>query len=138
MLQLSIPAGAESPAHTLEITMKLFRWAAVAATALMSLMNLPVAFAADEQDIPIVIACAISVLGVLGFVAAGGLIRGVAWGRPAVLAVGAVNAVGAVIALITGGEGATIGLVVSAMILVFGFLADAGASRLPTSSPSLG
>ena len=119
--------------------MKFVRWAAAAVTVLMSLMSLPIAFDAAEQKIPVPIAWAITVLGVLGIVAAIGLVVRASWGRPAVLAVGAVNAVGAVIALVTGAEGAVIGLVVSALILVLGFLtSDTDATRQPVSSPSLG
>jgi hypothetical protein len=119
--------------------MKFVRWAAAAVTILMSLMNLPVAIDAPELKIPAPVAWAITVLGVLGIAAAIGLIVRASWGRSAVLAVGAVNAVGAVIALVTGIEGAVIGLVVSTLILVLGFLtSDADSSRVPASSPSLG
>jgi hypothetical protein len=119
--------------------MRFVRWAAVAVTALMSLMNLPMVFEAAEQKIPVPLAWAITVLGFLGIVAAVGLAVRAPWGRPAVLAVGAVNAVGAVIALVTSTEGAVIGLVVSALILVLGFLtSDTDSSPQRVSSPSLG
>jgi len=110
--------------------MKLVRWAAATVTVLMSLMNLPIAFAAGDQNIPVPIAWAISALGVVGLVAAFGLVRRAPWGRPAVLAVGALNAVGAVIALFTGGVGAIIGLVVSTLILVLGYLTRGPAAAL--------
>jgi hypothetical protein len=119
--------------------MRIIRWAAAAVTVLMSLMNLPIVFEAGSQKIPTAIAWAITVLGVVGIAAAIGLIRRARWGRPAVLAVGALNAVGAVIALINDSEGAVIGLVVSTLILVFGLLtSDTDTSRLPASSRSVG
>jgi hypothetical protein len=105
----------------------------------MSLMNLPFAVDSGEQTIPAALAWAVTGLGVLGIVAAIGLLRRASWGRPAVLAVGAVNAVGAVIALVTDVEGAIIGLTLSVLILVLGSLtSDAGSSRQAAPSPSLG
>ena len=90
--------------------MKAIRWAAVAVTALMSLMNLPIAFDDGGSDIATPLAWGVTVLGVLGLVAAVALLRRVPWGRPAVLAVGAVNLVGAVVALANEWEGATMRL----------------------------
>lgn len=110
--------------------MKAIRWAAAAVTALMSLMNIPVAFDRDV-DIPTAVAWAATVVGVLGLVAAAGLLRRASWGRPAVLAIGAVNLVGAVVALANEWEGAVIGLVVSLLILGLGFLADRDAAPAP-------
>jgi hypothetical protein len=119
-------------------TMRIVRWAAAAVTVLMSLMNLPIAFGRGDDTIPAALAWAITALGVLGIAAAIGLILRARWGRPAVLAVSAVNAAGAVIALVTGGEGAVIGLTVSALSLVLGVLtSDTDTARLPASSPSL-
>jgi hypothetical protein len=119
--------------------MRIIRWAAAAVTVLMSLMNLPIAFDATEQKIPIAIAWAITVLGVLGIAAAVGLIRRARWGRPAVLAIGAVNVVGAIIAMIKNMDGAAIGLTVSALILLLGFLtSDNDVSRRAVSSPTPG
>jgi len=115
--------------------MKAIRWAAVAVTALMSLMNLPIAFDDGGSDIATPLAWGVTVLGVLGLVAAVALLRRVPWGRPAVLAVGAVNLVGAVVALANEWEGATIGLVVSVLILGLGFFADREA---PAPSPAYG
>lgn len=115
--------------------MKAVRWSAAIVTTLMSLLDLPVAVAAGDQDIPVALAWAISLLGVLGLVAVVGLIRRTTWGRPAVLAVGAVNGFGAVVALLTGGEGAAIGLVLSALILVLGFFSssqETSAARTPS------
>jgi hypothetical protein len=117
---------------------KAIRWAAVAATVLMSLMNLPVGLEAAEQDIPVALAWGASALGVLGLVAAAGLARRAPWGRPAVLAVGAVNAAGAVAAVVRDQEGAFVGLAVSAAILVLGAFATERAVDRPVASPSLG
>ena len=74
--------------------MRIVRWAAAAATILMSLMNLPFAVDAGDLNPPPVLAWAISLLGVLGIVAAIGLLRRTPWGRPAVLVVGAMNLAG--------------------------------------------
>lgn len=106
--------------------MRVVRWAAAAVTVLMSLMNLP--FAADDggAGFPQALNMMISLLGVLGIVSAIGLLRRTAWGRPAVLAIGAVNLAGAIATLIIGMEGATIGLVVSSLIVVLGLLTPAG------------
>ncbi len=114
--------------------MKIIRWAAVAVTVLMSLMNVGLVFGSDD-DIPVAVVVLAVGLGLLGFAAAAGLGARTAWGRPAVLGIGALNLVGAVIALIVGGEGAAIGLVVSALILVLGFLSpDADVSRRPAGA----
>ena len=114
--------------------MKAVRWAAAAVTALMSLMNIPDRVRPATSASPTPVAWAATVVGVLGLVAAVGLLRRATWGRPAVLAVGAVNLVGAVVALANGWEGAAIGLVVSLLILGLGFLADREA--LPRPRPT--
>jgi hypothetical protein len=116
---------------------KAIRWAAVAATALMSLMNIPIAFDADLA-IPTPLAWSATVLGVLGLVAAAGLLRRASWGRPAVLAVGALNLAGAVLAIAEGTEGGVIGLVVSALILAFGFFSDRATAGRPAASSAVG
>lgn len=113
--------------------MKPLRWAAVAATVLMSLMNLPIAVD-NNEDIATPLAVLISIAGVLGLVAAYGLARRLPWGRPAVIALGAANVAGAVAALAAGWDGAAIGLVVAGLMLVLGALTD----RRPTTAPALG
>lgn len=120
--------------------MRIVRWAAVAVTVLMSLMNLGAALGSGDDKLSAPILVAIAALAVAGFVAAIGLALRTVWGRPAVLAVGALNLLGAIIALINGGDGAVIGLVVSALILLLGTLStDAGsARRVGGSAPSLG
>ena len=113
--------------------MRIVRWAAAAVTILMSLMNLPFAVDAGGSNPPPALAWAISLLGVLGIVAAIGLLRRAAWGRPAVLVIGAVNLAGAVAALIMGMEGAVIGLVVSSLIVVLGLLTRGSEHAEPVS-----
>jgi hypothetical protein len=93
--------------------MKIVRYLAVAATALMSLMNLPIAFDDGGAGIPRPLAWAVTLLGVAGLVVAVALARGVSWAAPAAVAVGALNLAGAVAALVQKSDGAVIGLVVS-------------------------
>jgi uncharacterized membrane protein (DUF2068 family) len=112
--------------------MKPVRWAAVAATALLSLLNLPLAV--DPGEVPRPVAVLATVLGVLGLAAAYGLARRLSWGRPAALAVGAVNLVGAVVALAQGWEGAVIGLVLSVLAVALAAAAD----RAPARTAALG
>ena len=102
--------------------MNVVRWAAVAVTILMSLMNLPFVVTDGGSDFPLVLNAAISLVGVIGIVSAIGLLRKAAWGRPAVLAIGAINLAGAIAAIVTGMEGAFIGLVISSLIVVLGLL----------------
>jgi len=105
--------------------MRFVRWAAAAVTILMSLMNLPFAVDDGGSNFPQALNWSITLLGVLGIVAAIGLLRRAAWARPAVLAIGAVNLAGAIAGLIFGLEGAIIGLVVSSLIVVLGLLTPA-------------
>ncbi|HEY5783870.1 MAG TPA: hypothetical protein VIT65_03750 [Microlunatus sp.] len=118
--------------------MRTVRWAAAAATILMSLLNLPFVVDDGGAGLPTVVNWLISLLGVVGIASAIGLLRHAGWGRPAVLAVGAINLVGAVAALIAGMEGAIIGLVVSGSIVVLGLLTRSGdRSRAAAPSPSV-
>jgi hypothetical protein len=115
--------------------MKAIRWAAAAATLLMGLMNLPIVVDDGGSDIPTAVGALISILGVLGIVAAVALLRRVSWSRPAVVAIGAVNLAGAVWALTADQEGAVIGLVVSLLGLGLGALTqDADGRRAATPS----
>ena len=98
--------------------MKIVRYLAVAATALMSLMNLPIAFNDGGAGIRRPLAWAITLLGVAGLVVAVALARGTSWAAPAAVAVGLANVAGAVAALVQRSEGAVIGLVVSATMTV--------------------
>jgi hypothetical protein len=103
--------------------MKIVRWAAVAVTVLMSLMNLGVVLGGGDERASALLIAVGAVLAATGFASAAGLALRTPWGRPAVIAVGAANLVGAVVALIQGGQGAVIGLVVSALIVLLGILA---------------
>jgi hypothetical protein len=110
--------------------MKIVRYLAAAATALMSLMNLPIAFDDGGAGIPRPLAWAITSLGVAGLVIAVALLRGASWAAPAAVAVGLANVAGAVAALIEQTDGAVIGLAVSTTMTVLGVLvARAGSMR---------
>jgi hypothetical protein len=115
--------------------MRVVRWAAAAATIVMSLMDLPFAVDPGSSNPTPLLAWAISLLGVLGIVAAIALLRRASWGRPAVLVIGAINFAAAVVALIIGSEGAVIGLVVSGLIVVLGLLTPRSARAEQVSSP---
>jgi hypothetical protein len=109
--------------------MTALRFLAAAATALMGLMNLPIAFDDGGAGIPTPLAWLISALGVVGIVAAVALLTRAAWATRAAIAIGAINLVGAVIALITGTDGALIGLTVS----VVGTVASLAYARMRTT-----
>ncbi len=109
--------------------MSVVRWAAAAVTILMSLMNLPFVVTDGGSDFPLAVNAAISLLGVVGIVSAIGLLRKAPWGRPAVLAIGAINLAGAIAAFVTGMDGAFIGLVVSSLIVVLGLLTSGNKSQ---------
>ncbi|MEU0837189.1 hypothetical protein [Streptomyces sp. NPDC005969] len=72
--------------------------------------NLPIALDDGGNGIPTSAAWLISLLGVVGIVAAIALLRSAAWATPAVLTVGALNLIGAVVALVRSRDGAVIGL----------------------------
>jgi hypothetical protein len=118
--------------------MRIVRWAAAAVTILMSLMNLPFIVTDGGSDFPTALNAAISLLGVVGIVSAIGLLRRASWGRPAVLVIGVINLAGAIVALITGMEGAVIGLAVSSAIVVFGLLTPSSDRAQPVSTPAQG
>jgi hypothetical protein len=98
--------------------MRMLRFATAAVTALMSLMNLPIAF--DHGGLPAPVAWLATLVGVAGLGAAVALLRGVAWAPWAVLAVGLVNLGGAALAAALDNEGAAIGGVISLVIVVLG------------------
>ena len=100
--------------------MSIIRWAAVVVTTLMSLMNLGVVLG-DPKPSAALLAFGL-VVGLVGLVAAYGLARRTPWGRTAGLAVGAVNLVGAVVALATALDGGVVGLVVSVLTLTLTYL----------------
>jgi uncharacterized membrane protein (UPF0136 family) len=109
--------------------MKLVRILAIVPLALMSLMNVGYPFGADPKP-DAVLAIAVLVLGVAGFVAAFGLARNATWGIPAALAVAGINVVGAIVALVSDSEGAIVGLVVSSLALVLAFVANSGQRKV--------
>jgi hypothetical protein len=118
--------------------MKIVRWAAVAVTILMSLMNLGVALDHGDTDRSAALVTGAVALGAAGLVAAAGLALRARWGRGAVLAVGVANLVGAVAAVAADREGAVIGIAVSLLVLACGALSPAGAPASRASAPSVG
>jgi len=109
--------------------MKFVRILSIVPLVLISLMNVGYPFGTDSKP-GIVLAIAVLVLGVAGFVAAFGLARDTVWGIPAALAVAGINVVGAITALVSDSEGAIIGLVVSSLALVLAFLAGSGTRKV--------
>ena len=97
--------------------MTFVRILAIVPLVLISLMNVGYPFGTDPKP-DVVLATAVLVLGVAGFVAAFGLARNTAWAMPAALAVAGSNVVVAIIALIADSDGAIIGLVVSSLALL--------------------
>lgn len=93
--------------------MKVVRYVAAAATALMSLMNLPIAFDDGGAGLPGPVAWLISLLGVIGLVVAVALCTRATWAPTAALAVGVLNLIGGIWAVATGSDGGFIGLTVS-------------------------
>ena len=99
--------------------MSVFRWVAVAATALLGLMNIGTFM--DKSAGTGLVALGVA-FGVIGLAAAAGLALKKSWGRNAVLAIGAINVVAGFVALGNGMEGAWIGVAVAAVGVVFGLL----------------
>ena len=106
--------------------MKVVRYLAAAATALMSLMNLPFALDDGGAGLPAPVAWLISLLGVIGLVVAVALCTRTAWAPTAALAVGVVNLIGGVWAVATGATGGAIGLTVSLVGVLLAFVAVRG------------
>jgi hypothetical protein len=108
--------------------MKILRYAAASVTILMSLMNLPFAFA-DGVSPPI--GWLVTLLGVAGLAAAFALLHKASWASWAVTAVGVLNLAGAVLALTLNRDGAVVGLVVSTLITALGLIYVRVAARSP-------
>ncbi len=106
--------------------MKIIRWAAILVTGLFALMNIGVAADTDTETW-IKVACALLAVG--GLVAAVGLALNAAWGRIAVIAVGALNVAGAVGALISEEDGAAVGIVVGGLAVALGVLSSHDETR---------
>jgi uncharacterized membrane protein (UPF0136 family) len=109
--------------------MKFVRILAIVPLVLMSLMTVGYPFGTDPKP-HVVLAIAVLMLGVAGFVAAFGMARNTTWGIPAALAVAGINVVGAIIALVSDSEGAIIALVVSLLALVLAFVAGSGTRKV--------
>ena len=109
--------------------MKFVRILAIVPLVLMSLMNVGYPFGTDAKP-DLVLAIAVLVLGVAGFVAAFGLARNTTWGIPAALGVAGINVAGAIIALVSDSDGAIVGLVVSSLALVLTFIAGSGTRKV--------
>lgn len=110
--------------------MKLIRWAAVAVTALFALMNLGAALDPEQEGWVRAVGAPLALAGV---VAAVGLARDAGWGRPAVIAVGALNVAGGIAALVADEPGGAVGIVVGGLAVILGALSgQEGRSRLAT------
>lgn len=106
--------------------MKIISWGALVTLVLISLLNVGAVTGSD----PLAVVVLAVLLGLVGFVAAVGLFRRTVWGRPAAVAVAAINVVGAIVDLAYDSGGAVIALVISAIALSLSFFArDAPASR---------
>jgi hypothetical protein len=114
--------------------MRTIRYTAAAATVVMSLMNLPFAFDDGGAGMAKPLAWLVTVLGVVGISAAVALLAKAPWGAPAVLAVGVLNLLGAIVALVQDMQGAVIGLAVSLICVVFGTLTLRGSTRAPQAA----
>ena len=99
--------------------MSVIRWAAVAVTALLGLMNIGTFM--DDTVGRNLVALGV-VLGAVGLIAAIGLALSKPWGRNAVVGIGAVNVVAGAVALLNGIEGAWIGIAVAALGTVLGLM----------------
>ena len=99
--------------------MKIVRWAAIAVTALFVLMNLGAAVDPEQADWVQVVG---GVLAAAGMSAVLGLGFRRTWGRPAVIAVGALNVLTAVVAIVRDIEGGVIGVVVGSLGAILGML----------------
>jgi peptidoglycan/LPS O-acetylase OafA/YrhL len=99
--------------------MKIVRWAAVLVTVLFVLMNVG---AAADSAAESWVRLSGGLLALAGAAAAVGLALDKAWGRTAVIAVGALNVVLAVAALLVDEPGGVVGIVVGGLAVVLGAL----------------
>jgi hypothetical protein len=100
--------------------MKLIRWAAVAVTVTFALMNLGAAIDPGQHSW---VRIAGAVLCLAGAAAATGMALNRAWGRAAVIAVGAFNVAASVVGMVNDEPGFVIGLVVGGLAVLLGVLA---------------
>lgn len=110
--------------------MKALRITALVATGLMALANIPIAFTADDADVPEWLQWPATVVGVLGMVAFVALLMRLSWAVPFALAVGVLNIIGAIVVLADGDSNGVVGLVLGAVAV----LATAGLLRASTES----
>jgi hypothetical protein len=103
--------------------MQIVKWAAVAVTALFALMNLGTV---PDGDIDTTWRVVGAVMAVAGLVAAIALATNQAWGRAAIIVVGGINVIAAVVGLFTDEPGAVIGIVVGGLGVVLGALSGTG------------
>jgi hypothetical protein len=108
---------------------KFLRILCIVPLALVSLLNVGYPFGTDPKP-DVALAIGAVALGLAGFAAVFGLARNASWGIPAALAVGAVNVVGAIVALVSDTEGALVGLVISSLALVLAFVAGVDRRKL--------
>ena len=92
--------------------MSILKWAAVAVTSLMGLMNLGLAL---DPEFSTSWRVAGAVLFAIAVIAVVGLARNLSWGRAAAVAIGAANVAGAVFGAVDDQEGWMIGLIVAAL-----------------------
>lgn len=111
--------------------MRRARWAAIP-TLLMAALN--VGAGPSSTDTPAAIAWGATALGLAGLVAGTFLLRGADWARPAVLAIGVINILGGVLAIVQDYEGAGVGIVLGVAAVGLCFLPDADRrhSSVPT------
>jgi hypothetical protein len=100
------------------------RTIAIAATAVMALLNLPTGLAAGPSDLPSALAWAFTIVGIAGVVATVALARRTAWGRDGIVLVGVLNAIGGVAALAVGNAAGIVGLVLGAAAAGFGLRSE--------------
>lgn len=105
--------GATTIEHK-ENDVKIFKWTAVAFTALFALMNLGVAPDSSQADGLRILGV---VLGVAGVAAAVGLATSRTWGRTAVVAVGALNVAAATVGLVVDAIGVDTGAAATGLVL---------------------
>ena len=103
--------------------MRTVRWAAVP-TLLMAVLN--VGAGPGSTDMPALVAWGGTVVGLAGLVAGISLLRRASWAPAAVIAIGALNVAGGILALVQDYEGAVVGLVLGAAAVA---LALPGADR---------
>ncbi len=96
--------------------MAIVKWAAAAVTLLMGLANL----GQVTQDTNLRWQVVGLVLAVAALVAVVGLVAGRSWGRTAVIAIGAVNLVAALVAAVAGLDGWPVAVVLSSLGIVLG------------------